>query len=234
MEEKKDSIPVTVQPVVRPKTTRDVQVSGQSHVPKGSKPQMLDQTLDWKVKQWPGAEDDWWVVPWSDTMELLHHQFGEMTLRGPTDSSSTGHRQVLASDNSSLHTSSPLALQDSDIGRGLEHSDLHSRRVDERDTKPESYSMRSGRSEWRGQEKVRGVHSTSPDGCIDEDTSHMPTTILVNNEVEGDDPMLTGKVIHYQMLHGYHVEMYPPLDYGGDSIKDTPRKRRGKGNLNIP
>ncbi|KAG8147170.1 hypothetical protein E2320_022881, partial [Naja naja] len=119
MGEKKEFIPVAVQPAVRPKTTRDVRLSDQSYVPKGNR----------------------WVVPQSDTMELLRHQFGEMTLRGLMDSGSVGRRQALASDSSSVNTSSPLEFRDSDIGKGLERLDLRSRRLDEKDIKHERSSM---------------------------------------------------------------------------------------------
>ncbi|KAG8125507.1 hypothetical protein E2320_020654 [Naja naja] len=132
MGEMKELLPAAAQPAVRPKATRDVCLSDQNFVPKGVKPQphLMEQALDWKGKRWPGAEEDRWGVPRSDTMELLHCQFGDMTLRGPMDRGSVGRRQALASGSSLVNTSSPLEFQDSEIGTGLERSDLRSRRVE--------------------------------------------------------------------------------------------------------
>ncbi|KAG8130677.1 hypothetical protein E2320_017241 [Naja naja] len=122
MGEMKELLPAATQPAVRPKAAREVRLSDQSFVPKGGKPRPhpMEQTLDWKVKRWPGAEEDWWGVPQSDTMVLLRHQFGDMTRRGLMDSGSVGRRQALASGSSLVNMSSPLEFQDSEIGTGLE------------------------------------------------------------------------------------------------------------------
>uniref|UniRef100_A0A2D4N5L3 CCHC-type domain-containing protein n=1 Tax=Micrurus spixii TaxID=129469 RepID=A0A2D4N5L3_9SAUR len=97
------------------------------------------------------------TYPRSDTMELLHHQFGEMTVRGARESGILG-RKPAPFVSPSVSTSSPLDLGTAS-GRGLEQSDLYNR-SDGRSERSEFHSLRPEASEqsdlnygghWEGQ-----------------------------------------------------------------------------------